>query len=88
MIIHITEATVVPPFGLDLLFDDGTRKFVDVEPLLEGPVFELLRDPEYFATVQIDEVAGTVTWENGADIAPDTLYRLPNVKEFSTARAS
>jgi hypothetical protein len=62
--------------SLDLTFKDGTRKRVNLLPLLEGPVLEPLRDPKYFATVELDSVAGTVVWPNGADIAPETLYKL------------
>ena len=31
--------------SLDLTFEDGTRKRVDLLPLLEGPVFERVREP-------------------------------------------
>jgi hypothetical protein len=59
-----------------LTFKDGTRKRVNLRPLLEGPVFESLLDPKYFALVELDRVAGTVIWPNGADVAPETLYEL------------
>ena len=58
-------------------FNDGTRKRVNVLPLLEGPVFEPLRDPAYFARVGVDSVLGTVVWPNEADLAPEALYELP-----------
>jgi hypothetical protein len=51
MILHITEARVCGPSRLRLAFNDGTRKTVDLAPLLTGPVFEPLRDPAYFALV-------------------------------------
>ena len=68
----------VPAGGhlLDLTFKDGTRKRVNLLPLLDGPIFVPLQDPEYFARVELDSVAGTVVWPNGADIAPETLYDL------------
>jgi hypothetical protein len=71
---------------LDLTFKDGTRKRVDLRPLLEGPVFEPLRDPEYFARVELDPIAGTVVWPNGADIAPETLYELASERKMKTKR--
>jgi uncharacterized protein DUF2442 len=37
-------------------------------------VFEPLRDPAYFATVQLDPELGTISWPNGADVAPETLH--------------
>jgi hypothetical protein len=65
---------------LALVFNDQTRKTVDVRPLLDGPIFELLHDPKYFARVSLDPVCGTVTWPNGADFAPEALYDLEPVQ--------
>jgi Protein of unknown function (DUF2442) len=76
---RVVKAEVSGSHSLDLTFKDGTRKQVDLLPLLEGPVFQPLRDPVFFARVELDPVAGTVVWPNGADIAPETLHRLPAV---------
>jgi Protein of unknown function (DUF2442) len=48
-----------------------------------APVFEPLKDPEFFRQVRIDEF-GAVCWPNGADLAPDALYD----KIKSTARVA
>jgi hypothetical protein len=77
MVLHIVEVDVCGPRSLDVRFNDGVRKKVDLTPLLTGPVFELLKDPAYFARVVIDPQAGTVVWPNGADLAPEALYNLP-----------
>jgi hypothetical protein len=37
-------------------------------------VFEPLRDPAYFARVELDDDLGSISWPNGADIAPETLH--------------
>jgi len=37
-------------------------------------VFELLADPDYFAQVRLEADAETISWPNGADMAPETLY--------------
>ena len=58
------------------IFKDGTRKRVNLLGLLEGPVFEPLRDPVFFAQVMLDPVAATVVWPNGADLDPLVLYSL------------
>jgi len=76
-ILHIVSAEVAGGYQLTVVFDDRTRKTVDLDPLLKGPVFEPLRDPEYFAKVVVDPVCGTVVWPNGADFAPEALYALP-----------
>lgn len=53
---------------------DGEVRDVDVEPILDGPVFEPLRDPETFAAVYVDEETHTIAWPNGAGPDPDVLY--------------
>jgi hypothetical protein len=35
---------------------------------------EPLRDPAYFARVQVDPEAGTIAWPNGVALAPEPLY--------------
>jgi hypothetical protein len=84
MILRILEARVSGPRLLSLAFNDGTRKTVDVTPLLGGPVFEPLRDPAYFARATLDPVCGTVVWPNGADFAPEALHELAVAEEPST----
>lgn len=76
MILHVTEAVVCGPHHLRLRFSDGVTKRVDLAPLLRGPVFEPLRDPAYFARVELDEDFGAVQWPNGADFAPEALHEL------------
>ena len=85
MILRIVQAQAAPPHRLRLTFNDGTRKTVDVRPLLHGPVFEPLRDPVYFMRVKLDAKCGTVVWPNGADFAPEALYELAAQEEPSVA---
>jgi hypothetical protein len=60
-------------FKVLFTFDNGSRKEIDLEPFLHGPVFEPIRnDPEMFRSMKI--AGGTVVWNNGADIDPDVLY--------------
>mgnify|MGYP001072880364 CR=1 FL=1 len=75
-ILHILEVEVVRDFILKVSFNDGTVKVVDTSPLLTGPVFKPLTDPDFFAKVTIDPIAQTVVWPNGADLAPEALYEL------------
>ena len=85
---RVVKAEACGEHSLDLTFKDGTRKRVNLRPLLEGPVFEPLLDPKYFALVELDRVAGTVVWPNGADIAPETLYELASDGKAGAKRQS
>lgn len=65
---------VVGPYVIDVTFNDGFRREVDLEPLLWGEVFATLRDPALFAQAAVDPLAGSVFWPTGADVAPEFLY--------------
>lgn len=67
----VVAVFVRPPYTIDVTFDDGVVRRIDLEPELDGEVFEPLRDPQLFAQVTVDEEAGTVVWPNGADFAPE-----------------
>lgn len=67
----------VEPLGelrLRLTFSDRLVRELDLDRMLEGGVFESVRDPAEFANVVVDEVAGTVAWPNGIDLDPDVLH--------------
>jgi len=85
MVLHIIEAEVCGSHSLELTFDDGTSKRVNVLPLLDGPIFEPLLEPSYFARMVLDPVAGTVVWPNEADFAPEALYELEPEEEIAAS---
>lgn len=75
-IIDVVEVEVLGRYIVEMTFEDGTVKVLDLEPYLWGEVFEpLLEDYELFTQVQVDPQAGTITWPNGADISPRRLYQ-------------
>jgi hypothetical protein len=55
-----------------LQFNNGEQRRMDVRPYLAYPVFERLREPEFFALAQADH--GTVSWPAGIDLDPDSVY--------------
>lgn len=71
---RVKSVRAIEGFRLDVVFDDGTRGIASLEDRLFGPVFEPLRDKSLFAQAFVDEF-GVICWPNGADLAPDALYR-------------
>ncbi len=59
-------------YVLELLFNNGERKTVDLLPFLKGEVFGELRDPDKFIQYGLNRI--TIEWANGADFAPEFLY--------------
>jgi hypothetical protein len=71
----LIEAELSEGYVVHVRFEDGLAADVDLSYLLDyGGVFEPLRDVGYFRQFRADPVAGTMTWPNEADIAPETLY--------------
>lgn len=71
----ITHVEVLHDHVVRLRFADGVEKSIDLDPYLHGRVFaEIRNDAAVFASVKVDPSAGTITWPNGADLAPDVLY--------------
>lgn len=74
-VIDVVDVTVLGRYVLGLRFEDGSDRVIDLEPILDGPMYEaLLDDYELFRQVRVDEDSGTVVWPNGADISPRRLY--------------
>ena len=72
-LVRVRVVELLEGFRVRLTFEDGTRKQVDLEPYLRGPIFEPIRnDPTMFRSMKVQD--GTIVWDNGADIDPDGLY--------------
>jgi Protein of unknown function (DUF2442) len=76
---YVVAAIYLSGHELEVEFSDGVVKGIDFAPWLKGPVFEPLKDIEYFKSFILD--GWTVSWPNGADIAPETLYQCAGKRE-------
>lgn len=76
--LHITSAQHISDYKLWISFDDGSSGEVDLAGTLTGPIFEPLKDVMYFSKVAIDPELETITWPNGADLAPEFVKELHN----------
>jgi hypothetical protein len=73
-LIHVTAVELAGDHRLRLAFEDGSAGDIQFGDDDWFGVFEPLRDPAFFARVELDEEMGTIVWPNGADIAPETLH--------------
>jgi hypothetical protein len=84
----VKTAIALDPYVVRVVFADGEVRDVDIEPLLDGPIFEALRDPGTFALVSVDEHGETILWPNGADLDPDVLYGIAEPENRPAPRVS
>ncbi len=74
---RVVSFEIVALYTLRLQFDDRTEQVIDFQPVLAGQLFGPLRDLVIFNQVELDQLAGTVVWPNGADFDPATLHDWP-----------
>lgn len=79
--LEVTDVKYVSGYTLWLSFNDGVEGVVDLEESLWGPVFEPLKDQEFFKQVFLSPVLHTAAWKNDADFAPE--YLRDKLKEVS-----
>jgi hypothetical protein len=77
--VDVIEARHVSGHTVWLRFEDGTEGEIDLSDELHGPVFEPLREQEFFAKLRVNPDTGTVEWPNGADFAPEFLYEKAHI---------
>jgi hypothetical protein len=73
-LLWITNATYLDNYRIALTFNNGTRKTVDLVDYSFSGIFAPLRNVERFREFHLSD--WTITWDNGADIAPETLYAM------------
>jgi len=74
MILHVDRAHYIDGHRVHLWFNDGTDGEVDLAEVLTGVIFVPLRDVSRFKQFRLE--GHTLTWENGADFAPEYLHAL------------
>lgn len=63
-------------FRIWLSFNDGMEGEINLEQKIKSKngVFEPLKELDYFKNFEVKN--DTISWENGADFAPESLYNL------------
>ncbi|MEI2368014.1 DUF2442 domain-containing protein [Niallia circulans] len=65
-------------FKLILEFDNQEYRILDIRQFLKndkGKLAEVRDDIDMFRTAMVDNIAGTVAWENGVDFQPEHLFQ-------------
>ena len=70
----VTDAKYIENYRVWLAFSDGVQGEVDLSSELDGEIFEPLKNIDYFKEFEIR--GHTLSWDNGADFAPEFLRRL------------
>ena len=73
MLLTIKDVEYLGDYTLLCTFSTGESRKVDLTPLLSYPAFEELRDKQKFIQFGLED---TIFWANGADIAPEYLYKI------------
>ena len=74
MFLHVEDAKYIRDHVIWIRFNDEAEGEIDLSSELEGPVFEPLKNTEFFKKFKIN--CHTLSWENGADFAPEFLKEL------------
>ncbi len=68
----VIDAKYVVDYKIHVTFDNGEERIADFEKWLTGGMYKPLEDKAYFLKFFVD--GWKISWKNGADIAPETLY--------------
>ena len=74
ILMNVVDVEIARPYTLRLVFDDGSERVIDFQPVLCGFYYGPLRDLDFFNQVRLDKEIGTIVWPNDADFDPATLY--------------
>jgi hypothetical protein len=74
MFLHVTDASYLEDYKVEVAFNNGRKGIADLTDALKGPMFEPLKNKTVFANLVVDEELDTIVWSNGADLAPEYIY--------------
>jgi hypothetical protein len=74
-VITLQRARVIDGYQVRMTFSNNEIRELDLKPYLRGPIFKPLRDDyQLFRRLYVHPETETLTWQNGADMDPQTLY--------------
>jgi hypothetical protein len=75
MIPRVVEVKPLDGFHLWVCFQDGIVGTIELVNESWRPMFKPLKNPDLFFQASVNTELETVTWPNGADLAPEFLYQ-------------
>jgi hypothetical protein len=72
--LHVVAVEYLENYQLKLRFNNGVEGIVDLEKELYGEMFEPLKNKSIFKQVFL--TSRTIEWPNGADFAPEFLFKI------------
>ncbi len=73
-LLNVTDAKYINDYRVQLSFNDGSNGEVDLSNEPDREIFEPLKDKSFFKSFTLE--GHTLSWENGADFAPEFLKEL------------
>ncbi len=76
MLNYVIDAKYIEDYKIWIAFDDGKEGEVNLEKKVKngGEIFEPLINIDYFQNFKVEN--DTISWKNGADFSPESLYEL------------
>ena len=73
MYASITKVTPATDYSLELLFDNGQTRILDMKPFLDFGVFRQIKNTELFNSVHV--AFDTIEWDCGVDLDPEFIMK-------------
>ena len=68
----VVSVKALENYLLEIEFEDGLRKTIDIHPFVGEGISAALRDEAYFRQVKLED-GGGIAWDNGYDFCPNFL---------------
>jgi len=72
--LEVRTAKYISDYKIYVRFNNDTEMVLNLEPHLDGEIYEPLKDKQYFKNFRVE--LNTISWENGADFAPEFLIKI------------
>jgi hypothetical protein len=69
----VVSVKALENYLLEIEFEDGLRKTIDIRPFIGEGISAALRDEAYFRQVKLED-GGGIAWDNGYDFCPNFLH--------------